>query len=122
MGRISSEPCRILVFNPLKRLIGIFQSSTAAAKAFNTRSQSIHYACTGRCISCQNMYFRHLQDNIEVTFDDLGVLRLEEYDDLCGVDRKVYRTKKMDRTGMKYNKQPKKVRNNESFNYKQIKA
>lgn len=107
MSRISSDPNRILVFNPLKRLVGIFHSSLAAAKAFNTRPQSIHYACTGRCISCQSMYFRHLQDDIEVTFDDLGVLRLEEYDELCGVERKVYRTKRMDRTGMKYKKQSK---------------
>lgn len=104
MGTISSKPCRILVFNPLKRLIAIFQSTNAAAKAFSTRLQSIHYACVGTCISCQGYYFRHLPDNIEVSLEDLGTLKLEEYDELCGVERKVYRTKKMDRTGMKYKK------------------
>ncbi len=82
--------------------MAIFHSTLATAKAFNTHSQSIHYACTGRCISCQGMYFRHLQDDIEVTFDDLGALRLEEYDQLCGVERKIYETKNMSRTGMKY--------------------
>lgn len=30
-----SEPKRILVFNPLKRLVGIFQSLTATANAFS---------------------------------------------------------------------------------------
>jgi len=43
-------------------------------------------------------------DDIEVTFDDLGVLKLEEYDQLCGVERKIYKTKNMSRTGMKYKK------------------
>ena len=104
MGRVSNKPSRILVFNSLKRLIAIFQSVSATAKAFNTSSQSIHYVCTGRCISCQGLYFRHLMDDIEVTFDDLGVLKLEEYDQLCGVERKIYKTKNMSRTGMKYKK------------------
>ena len=100
----NDKPKRILVFNPLKRLIAIFQSSLAAAKAFDIRPTSIHYVCTGECISSHNLYFRHLQDDVEVTFEDLGTLRLEEYDKLCGVERKYYSTKRMDRTGMKYNK------------------
>ncbi len=102
---ISNEnPTRILVFNPLKRLVAIFQSSFSAARAFGIRPQSIHYASTGVCISCNNLYFRHLKDDIEVTIEDLGTLRLEEYDKLCGVERKYYKTQRMDRTGMKYNK------------------
>lgn len=101
---ISSNPCRILVFNPLKRLVAIYQSTSAAAKAFETRATSIHYVCTGVCMSCKGYYFRHLQDNIEVSLDDLGTLKLEEYDELCGVERKTYRTKNMNRKGMKYKK------------------
>ena len=105
MGRISNDkPKRTLVFNPLKRLVGIFQSAMAAAKAFNIRPTSIHYASNGTCISTNNLYFRYLQDDIEITLEDLGVLRLEEYDRLCGVERKYYRTKNMTRVGMKYNK------------------
>lgn len=102
------KPNRILVFNPLKRLIAIFQSSLAAAKAFDINPTSIHYASTGVCMSCHNLYFRHLQDDIEVTFEDLGTLRLEDYDKLCGVKRKYYTTKRMDRTGIKYNKKKEK--------------
>ena len=123
MGRISTEPTRILVFNPMKRLIAIFQSINATAKAFSTRSQSIHYACNGTCVSCQGLYFRHLKDDIEVTLDDLGTLKLSEYDKLCGVERKVYRNRKMSRAGMKYKKKPKKSnKNNESVNSKQVEA
>lgn len=103
-SRVNKQSYRVLVFNPLKRLIGIFQSVTAASKAFGTTATNVHYACSGRSISCCNLYFRHLDDKVEVTFEDLGQLRLEEYDQLCGVTRKYYQTKAMNRTGMKYNK------------------
>lgn len=102
MSRISKTPIRILVFNPLKRLIAIFQSSNAAASALNIKVQSIHYACTGKTISCGNYYVRHLSDDIEVTIDDLGVLTVQEYDQLCGVERKVYPTKNITRKGLRY--------------------
>lgn len=96
---------RVLVFNSCKRLIGIFHSSLATAKALETHTQSVHYACTGKCIALGKLYLRHLSDDVEVTFEDLGQLRLEEYDSLCGVERKVYPTNKMERKGMKYKKQ-----------------
>ena len=35
---------------------------------------------------------------------DLGNLSVEEYDDLCGVKRRVWGNKEMSRKGMKYNK------------------
>lgn len=68
------------------------------------------------------MYFRYLQDDIEVTFDDLGTLRLEEYDQLCGVERQLYRTKEMSRKGIKYKRKSKNKRSYESTDCKQIKA
>lgn len=104
MKKVSNQSSiKILVFNPLKRLVGIFQSTRAAAITLGATTQSIHYACTGVTISARNLYFRHLSDEIEVTLDDLGTLRLEEYDQLCGVERKYYKTKNMSRVGMKYN-------------------
>lgn len=103
MSTISKIPVRILVFNPLKKLIAIFQSSNAAASALNIKVQSIHYACTGKTITCGDYYVRHLSDEIEVTIDDLGVLTVQEYDQLCGVERKVYPTKNKTRKGMRYN-------------------
>ena len=104
MSQFNKIPTRILVFNPMKRLVAIFQSTNAAAQAFNSKVQSIHYAATGKCISCSNYYFRQLEDDIEVTLDDLGVLTIEEYDELCGVERKVYANKNMSRKGMRYKK------------------
>lgn len=95
---------RVLVFNPRKRLIAIFQSTTAAASAFNASAVSIHDACSGKNISCCNLYFRHLcEDKIEIDMlEDLGSLKLEDYDKLLGLERKYYPTKEMSRAGMKY--------------------
>lgn len=95
---------QILVFNSCKRLVSVFHSTLAAAKALGVHTQSIHYACTGRCIAVGKLYFRHLSDEIEITFEDLGKLKLGEYDELCGVERKVYPNSKMERKGMKYSK------------------
>ena len=98
------------MFNPLKRLIAIFQSSTAAATAFGVSTVTIHDACTGRSISCCNLYFRHLyEDRIELDMlEDLGTLRLEDYDRLMGLERKYYQTREMSRIGMKYKAKKKK--------------
>lgn len=94
---------RVLVFNPRKILIAIFNSGFAAARAFGLHTQSIHYACNGRSMSCNNLYFRMTTDDVEVTEADLGVLKLPEYDDLCGKKYKYYKNTKMSRAGMKYN-------------------
>nr|DAS68851.1 MAG TPA: hypothetical protein [Caudoviricetes sp.] len=91
----------ILVFNPLKRLVGIFASKSAAAKILDTTPVNIMYACNGTSISCRQLYFRELASNIEVTFDDFHTLRLEEYDQMCGVTRKYYLTKNMSPSGKK---------------------
>lgn len=102
MAPISHIPKRVLCFNSMKKLIGVFQSVNAAAKAFGINVQPIHYACTGQCISTQGYYFRHLSDDVEVSLDDLGTLRVDEYDELCGIKRKIYKNKSMSRAGMKY--------------------
>ncbi len=81
----SSNP--VLVFNPLKRLIGSFHSLTAAATAFKTSNSSIYQACVGPCISSCGLYFRFLAKDIELEESDYGKLRMEEYDQLCGVER-----------------------------------
>ena len=103
---LSENRKRVLVFNPLKRFIAIFQSATAAARAFNTSTVNIHDACIGKNISSCNLYFRHFYDDkVELNMlEDLGTLRLEEYDKLVGLERKYYPTKEMSRIGMKYNK------------------
>lgn len=92
----------VLVFNPLKRLIGYFHSLTAAATAFKTTNSSIHQACVGPCISSCGLYFRFLAKDIEIEENDYGVFKLEDYDQMCGVTRAYYPTANMSRKGMKY--------------------
>lgn len=89
------------MFNPLKRLVGIFASKSAAAKALGTSTVNIMYACDGTSISCRQLYFRELASNIELTFEDFHTLRLEEYDQLCGITRRYYITKDMSPSGKK---------------------
>lgn len=64
-------------------------------------------------MSSQGFYFRHLPDDIEVTLEDLGKLKIDEYDKLCGVKRKLYPNRSMSRKGMKYKRsvyKPKKTK------------
>lgn len=109
MGRIYKAENKILVFNPLKRLVAICQSGYAAARLFKVSPQRVNAACHGLQISAAGLYFRELQNDIEVTFDDLGTLDVREYDDLCGVQRKVFKTKDMSKKGMKYNTKKKRL-------------
>lgn len=94
---------RILVFNPTKRLVAICHSSFAASRMFKVSVQRISWACNGKQISTAGFYFRELKDDIEVTFDDFGVLSVCEYDKLCGVERVVFKTNRMTNKGKKYN-------------------
>lgn len=94
----------VLVFNPLKRLVAYFHSLTATASAFGTSNSSIHQACVGNCISSCGLYVRFLAPDIEIEESDYGNLRLEDYDQMCGVKRTYYPTADMSRKGMKYNK------------------
>lgn len=97
----------VLVFNPLKRLIGYFHSLTAMASAFGTTNSSIHQACAGNCISSCGLYVRFLANDIEIEESDYGNLRLEDYDKMCGVTRTYYPTASISRKGMKYKQKTK---------------
>ncbi len=107
----------VLVFNPFKRLVGYFHSMTAVASAFKTSNSAIHQACVGPCISSCGLYFRFLSKDFEIEDSDYGTLRLEEYDEMCGVERKYYPTTSMTRKGMKYKQdsKPNKNENQTSF-------
>lgn len=107
MTQESNNIKRVLVFNPFKRLVSIYQSTFAVAKSHDWNLSSIRSACSGKIITYKKLYFRYLDDSIEVGIEDLGTLNLEEYDDLCGVQRKVYPDSKISRKGMKYTKKPK---------------
>lgn len=107
MEQASNNSKRVLIFNPLKRLVNVAQSAFAIAKANDWSVSSIRAACSGAMISYRKLYFRYLDDNIEISMEDLGTLTLEDYDKLCGIERKMYKDKTMSRNDMKYNKRPK---------------
>lgn len=107
MMQASNNAKRVLVFNPYKKLINISQSAFAIAKANNWDVAGIRSACNGKTVSYKKLYFRYLDDSVEVGLCDLGVLDLKEYDALCEVERKVYPTPTMTRKDMEYNKKPK---------------
>lgn len=95
---------RILVFNPLKKFIGVISSQLQAARILGVRTPTIKAACDGKAISTCNLYLRWWDPEIEINImEELGVLTLREYDQLCGVKRRVYKDGKMNRAGMKYN-------------------
>lgn len=99
---------QILVFNPLKRLVAICLSGFAAARMCKVSPQRVQAACNGTQVATAGFYFRELKSDIEVTFEDLGTLDVREYDKLCGVERKVFKTKSMTNKGEKYNSKHKK--------------
>lgn len=102
---------RVLVFNPRKILIAIFHSGFAAARSYGIHTQSVHYACTGRSVSASKNYFRYEDENVEIDEkEDLGTLKLDEYDKLCGVEYKTYHNSLMTRKGSKYNTKKRKER------------
>lgn len=95
---------RILVFNPLKKFIGVFSSQLQAARILGVKTPTIKAACDGTAISTCNLYLRWWNPEIEIDVDkELGVLTLLEYDQLCGVQRRVYRNKRMNREHWTYN-------------------
>lgn len=107
MAQATNSAKRVLIFNSLKRLVFIAQSAFAVAKNNDWNVSSIRAACSGKIIAYKKLYFRYLEDDVEVGLDDLGVLGLAEYDNLCEVHRKTYPTSKMSRKGMRYAKRPK---------------
>jgi hypothetical protein len=98
------KPKAVLVFNRRKVLTLIASSVNESAKFSGLRPGNISKACTGGLISNGKYYFRYIDPEVEVELADVGTLKLEEYDQLCGIERPVYATMKMNRKKWKYNK------------------
>lgn len=99
----TKEARRILVFNPLKKFIGVFSSQLQAARILGVKTPTIKAACDGTAISTCHLYLRWWNPEIEIDVDkELGVLTLSEYDQLCGVQRRVYKNKRMNREHWTY--------------------
>lgn len=92
---------RILVFNPGKRLMALFGSRLQAAKMMNVSTQGVLRACNGEAITTGGFYFREWTDDIEIDFyKEMGELTIMEYDELCGVERKLYRGARINRKNL----------------------
>ena len=102
MKRIWHEARPVLVFNKKKILISIVSSVNEAAKMLTLHPGNISKVCNGQLMSLGTYYFRYIDDEIEMGLADIGTLKLEEYDKLCGVERAVYATSKMNRKNWKY--------------------
>lgn len=97
---------RILVFDSSKKLAHIAQSQIKLAKMLGVKTPTIKAACDGSAIQTCGYYLRWWDPEIEIdTYAELGELTLKEYDSLLGVERRVYRDRKMTRKSLrlKYN-------------------
>ena len=79
MKRINRTPHRIAIFGKDKRLCGLSHSMTYTAKMLEVKTPAVHFACKGAVVACQGFYFREVI-NAEIGIDDLGKLRLEDFD------------------------------------------
>ena len=81
---------QVLVFNGAFTLVAIVRSVKSTYDLTNGNLQAISNACTGRFISTGGFYFRHTDPTIEIEMNDIGTLKLQDYDQMCGVERKYH--------------------------------
>ena len=98
------EQKQVLIFNNRKLLVMIAASVNVASKFSGLKPGNISRVCNGSSISLGMYYFRYVPEGIQMSLDDLGVLKLTEFDDACGVKRVVYSSTKMNREGWNYEK------------------
>jgi hypothetical protein len=92
------SPKRILAFDNTKKFCAIYASDSAAARTIGISPSFIRQACEGKLISLKSKYWRYASKKIEIEDSDFETLTVVEYDELCGVQRKVYPDKYMRRT------------------------
>lgn len=103
------EPKVVLVFNGARVLIAIVRSLHSASLLSGGNLQSISFVCTGRYISTGGYYFRHVHPDIEIEVGDLDTLKLEDYDKMCGTERRYHSVREM---AHKRSRQEKKSKSN----------
>lgn len=85
------ETPKVLAFNSEQKLFAIFVSAYIASRSLNVRKQFLVKVCEGKQITTNKLYFRYLKDDIEITSDDIGHLKLQEYDKLCNKEVTIYK-------------------------------
>ena len=85
----------VLAFDCQYKLCAMFRSISEASTISGVIRQSIIKAVYGDTISAKGRYWRAVPKDIEIEPDDLGKLSLFDFDEMCGIDRKVYSTRDM---------------------------
>lgn len=105
-SRNTNRARRILAFDSSKKLSFIAQSQIKLAKLLGVTTPTVKSACDGKAISTRGLYLRWWDPEIEIdVIKELGALTLQDYDNLLGVERKVYKDRNMTRKSLrlKYN-------------------
>lgn len=81
----------VLVFNTSQKLIAICKSLRSAADLINGSVQAVRFAAIGQTMTSGGYYFRVMNKNVVVDLNDLGRLKLSDYDEKCGEERKYHK-------------------------------
>lgn len=92
---INNNPTQIVAFDATYILSAMFKSISEAAAITKTLRQSLIKAAYGDIISVNGRYWRAVPSDFQIEPDDLGTLTIFEFDAAIGVDRKIYKTRKM---------------------------
>lgn len=103
------RPKQVLVFNGAYMLVAIVRSLHSAAELSGSNLQAISFCCTGKYAATGGYYFRHCGD-ADVPTSDLGKLKLQDFDRLCGVTRRYYSTRAMAHKRSYFNLKRKEIR------------
>jgi len=93
MGDFTAK--KIAAFDGNLKLVAIFNSISTAAEILNVTPQVLRRACKGEVVAVRKLYVRSIPDEIIIDFDDIGVLRLIDFDEVLGNDYPIYLTSKM---------------------------
>lgn len=86
---------KVLVFNGARVLVAVIRSLCSAAELTHNRASAVYNCCTGKAARSGLYYYRQLHPDVLIEMDDLDSLTLDEYDNLCGVERKYLSTRRM---------------------------
>lgn len=89
------RPKPILAFSNTLLLKAIFCSSAAAEKLTGVKHQALFNAIKGNSISAKGFYWREVDDDLEISQDDVGTLSLLDFDKEMGDNRLIYATRSM---------------------------
>lgn len=92
---LDSKP--VLIFNGAYTLVGVYRSLHSAADFSGINLQAISFACIGKYVAVGGYYFHHWdrEKAPSLSVSDIDVLKLQDYDKMCGVERRYFSTREM---------------------------